>query len=435
VPVLADKDFGESNETFSVMLSDPVNGDLLKDTGIGTIIDPAFEPMLAITENEIMAESGPSAVVVSPDGTHVYVGGHIGDGSITVFERQRMSGELSNPTKYDKAVDGFEGLLLKGITDLEISSDGSYIYAVADSDNAVNVLERDADTGNLTWIAAYQNSTLLSGAVSLALSPDNQHLYVVAKTANNLRVYARDKSSGKLELIEDKTNGVAAVDGMRLATSVAVSADGRHVYVTSSGDNAIVVFGRNDDPGSGSFGQLNYIGLAKDDLNGVTGIVGASSVAVSPDGAYAFVAGQADDALAQFSREPWAGDLAWMALESYGDNGVAGLRGPLKIDVSLDGNYIYVLGFIHTGENTSNSSLVVFQRNRDHTSPDYGLLRVIQNMIDGEIPVNSEVPIDGLYSPIDMAISPDDRHLYIATNDSILVIPRLPQLIFGSGFD
>lgn len=419
VPVFADDVF-EPNETFSVTLQNAFNADLLDDTGIGTIIDPAFEPLLAITGSEVLASASPSAVVVSPDGLHVYVAGLAND-SITAFERQQGAGSLIYVTRYDAAVSGFEGMLLDGVTDIAISSDGAYLFAVASKDKALNVFARNAMTSELSHLAAIDDA-MLDGAISLALSPDNHHVYVAAEVANSLSVYAWDAATESLSFIQTKTDGAASVDGINDASSVAVSADGRHVYVTGAGDdNAIAVFARDDAPASAGFGGLAYTGLVRNELADVKGIDGVSSVAVSPDGAYLYATGEVGNALAQFEREPWGGDLSWMAEELQGDNGVAGLKGPIKVAVSQDGNYIYVLGL-------TDSSLVVFQRNRDHMSPDHGFLRVIQNMINGDNGVS------GLYSPSDMAISPDDQHVYITTLDSVLVIQRLPVLIFGSGF-
>jgi 6-phosphogluconolactonase (cycloisomerase 2 family) len=222
--------------------------------------------------------------------------------------------------------------------------------------------------------------------------------------------------------MQSLTDGIDGIDGLGRTSSIIVSADGRHVYATGEADNAFAVFSRDNHAANTGFGMLSYRGQAKDNINSVQGMVGASSIAVSPDGDYLYVSGQADNALSRFQRDPWTGMPTWLDQNVHGDSGVAGLTGPLDVRVSKDGNYVYVVSL-------TDNSLVVFQRNRDFMSPDYGKLRIIQNMIDG---VGG---VAGLNSPSDMSISPDDQHLYVVTADSVLVIQRLPVLIFGDGFN
>ena len=58
------------------------------------------------------------------------------------------------------------------------------------------------------------------------------------------------------------------------------------------------MFSRNS-----STGTLTYVEMQKDGLNGVDGLNGAYSVAVSPDGKHVSATGQIDDAVAVFSRD------------------------------------------------------------------------------------------------------------------------------------
>ena len=420
VAVLSDAEF-EPNETFDVVLSSPVNADLADDTGVATIIDPAFEPTLIVVENELLPASGPSCVTVSPDGKYVYVGGYADD-SVNVFSRQAATGALTASNSYTSASTGFENMKLNGVSDVVISDDGAFLYASAYIDGALNIFSRDPSTGELAPGAVIQDATLLNGAASLALSPDNLHLYVSAENSHTVSVYSRDPATGALTFMQSLTDGVDGVDGLGRTSSIIVSADGRHVYATGEADNAFAVFSRDNHAPNAGFGMLAYQGQAKDNINSVQGIVGASAIGISPDGEYLYVTGQADNALARFKRDPWTGLPTWLDQNIHGDSGVAGLQGPLDVRISDDGNYIYVVSL-------TDNSLVVFQRNRDFSSPDYGKLRIIQNMINGS---NG---IAGLNSPSDMTISPDDQHLYVVTADSVLVLQRLPILIFGDGFN
>ena len=91
---------------------------------------------------------------------------------------------------------------------------------------------------------------------------------------------------------------MGGVDGLDGAYSVTVSPDGKHVYAAGRADNAVAVFSRNS-----STGALTYVEMQKDGLNGVDGLNGAYSVAVSPDGKHVYATGHRENAVAVFSRD------------------------------------------------------------------------------------------------------------------------------------
>ncbi|OQX29978.1 MAG: hypothetical protein B0D92_00900 [Spirochaeta sp. LUC14_002_19_P3] len=93
-------------------------------------------------------------------------------------------------------------------------------------------------------------------------------------------------------------DGSGGVDGLSGAKFVAVSQDGKNVYVAGANEDALAVFTRNTTTGA-----LSYSTVFKDGSGGVDGLDGAESVAVSRDGKNVYVAGFADDALAVFNRE------------------------------------------------------------------------------------------------------------------------------------
>ena len=84
-----------------------------------------------------------------------------------------------------------------------------------------------------------------------------------------------------LDFVEAEFDGVGGVDGLDGAKSVAVSPDGKHVYVIGNGFYSIAVFARN-----ATTGALTFIEAVFDDVGGVNGLLGAKFVAVSPDGGH-----------------------------------------------------------------------------------------------------------------------------------------------------
>ena len=80
-------------------------------------------------------------------------------------------------------------------------------------------------------------------------------------------------------------DGTGGVDGL-MVPGVTLSSDGKHAYVTGSGDNAVSWYERN-----ASTGALSYGGVLKSGVNGVDGLDGAWGVTLSSDGKHAYVTG------------------------------------------------------------------------------------------------------------------------------------------------
>jgi DNA-binding beta-propeller fold protein YncE len=96
-------------------------------------------------------------------------------------------------------------------------------------------------------------------------------------------------------------NTVPALDG---AHSLAISSDGRSVYVTSFLDDAVGGFDRNV-----SSGVLTFLGCTDDNDSGAdlctqttNGLDGAAGIAASPDGTQVFASGFQDSSLVRFVR-------------------------------------------------------------------------------------------------------------------------------------
>ena len=87
-----------------------------------------------------------------------------------------------------------------------------------------------------------------------------------------------------VQVIEDQTGDVTE---MNYPLSLAISPDGKNIYVSSFGEHALTVFDRNLGNG-----QLSYVETHIDDQGPVTGLQGAYGVFVSSDGNHVYVASQ-----------------------------------------------------------------------------------------------------------------------------------------------
>lgn len=196
--------------------------------------------------------------------------------------------------------------------DLAVSPDGRFVYVVSDLSNSVTAFSRDLSTGALAPLGGgarcVSGSTAdgctagrsLAGANAVRISPDGKHLYVTARDSDGVAIFTRNVVTGALTqlpgangcidkrgLICTKARVVAKPNGL------AISADGKNVYVASEGDNGIAIFRRNATTGllsqsSGAAGCITNSGLGGC-TNGRV-LVNPLDVEVTPDGQHVYVA-------------------------------------------------------------------------------------------------------------------------------------------------
>jgi hypothetical protein len=108
------------------------------------------------------------------------------------------------------------------------------------------VFSRNAGTGALTYIGKVtQNDpgiTSLDGARSLAVSPDGKTLYVSAIVSNSVTAFSRDDTTGLLTLETVASQGVGGVDGLGSVSGMMADSQSRNLYAAGQTAGAVVVF-------------------------------------------------------------------------------------------------------------------------------------------------------------------------------------------------
>jgi DNA-binding beta-propeller fold protein YncE len=158
------------------------------------------------------------------------------------------------------------------------------------------------------------------GSRAIALSPDGKNVYVASSGSDAIAVFRRNARTGALTQPKGATGcaavkgagGCAEVIGLDGPNSVAVSPDGRSVYATSRASNSISVFQR--DPKSGALTQLPasagcIAGAPIPVCAAGRALVGPDVVVVSPDGENVYVGSFFGNAVAVFDRDPASGAL------------------------------------------------------------------------------------------------------------------------------
>jgi 6-phosphogluconolactonase (cycloisomerase 2 family) len=302
---------------------------------------------------------------VSPDGRHVYVAS-TADSAVAIFARNQGDGRLSFVDTRSGGAAGVEGL--QGADAVILSPGGEHAYVASLFDDAVVSFARDPDTGSLAFVERQScdfdfqlrrcfGVDGLDGPRSLALSGDGRHLYVPSFSTSSflddgaLAVLARDGQDGTLSFVQALHAGFSGPE-VTGASSAAVSPDGRNVYVTASKEATLTVFARNEENGA-----LSFVEQLRDEFGGGDGLFGAQSVVVSPDGRHVFVAASIDSALTVFERDEGSGTLNPIEVQREGVAGVRGLQSAQWATVSPDGRNVYV------ASSSTGSAVAVFALN------------------------------------------------------------------------
>jgi hypothetical protein len=218
-----------------------------------------------------------NAIGVSAVGSNVYVtaGGTFGSGDIAEFTRNASTGALGsdNPcvgSSTAPAPCSQTAPAINGTEDMAISPSGKFAYVNSSSDDAVVELSRNTTTGAMSQIGCVETSSgpaglcTTSNAVGIdiplgvAISPDGSNLYVSGAGDNAEAAFAIN-TDGTLTQLASPTDcitsnsggcGVNAATGLNGPRRVAVSPDGKNVYVAGQGSDAITVLARTPQPSS-----------------------------------------------------------------------------------------------------------------------------------------------------------------------------------------
>jgi DNA-binding beta-propeller fold protein YncE len=367
---------------------------------------------------------------------------------------------------------------LGNVRSLLVSRDGKFAYAIAADDDAVATFKRNR-RGALTFercIAAVTNTECreiplaspdgsnsgLDHPKSATLSRDGRSLYVAATSDASVTRFTRNPRNGRLTYegcitgeTETGPSGSGACkripgsanlgfgSGLSDARGLAISPDQRWLYGVATDDDSIFRFQR-----SKRNGRLTYRGCISGDSNaacrpaddtssggGDTGLDQLRSLAITRDGRSVYVASRDDDGVVEFRRSLRTGKLDQKRCHS-GNLGAAGgdpcisagvpaalgedsgLDAAEGVAVSRDGRTVYLTAAL-------DSSVVRFRRKpatgrltfRGCDTGDFDTGFFVGTGACSELSFStSEGDNSGIGTPQFLALSPDDRSLYVAAS-------------------
>jgi DNA-binding beta-propeller fold protein YncE len=403
-----------------------------------------------------IALDGAAEITVSPNGQSAYVASS-GSDAVVAFDRAGGGRLIQKPGPAACLSDTGagrcrDGTALDSPASVAVSPDGKSAYVASQFSNAVAVFDR-LRNGKLvqkpgtagcisdTGAGPCVDGTALDQADSVTVSPDGQSVYVTSLNSNAVAVFDRASDGslvqkpGLLGCISD-TGAGPCVDGTALdgAESVTVSPDGENAYVTSAStfapgnSDAVAVFDRESDgtltqkPGTAGCISESGIGRCVDGA----GLNGAGLVAISPDGQSAYVASKFGDAVAVLDRRrngrlvQKTGTGGCISGSGAGPcvDGTA-VRFPESVAVSPDGQSAYVASGI-------SDAVAVFDRAANGTlAQKPGTAGCVREGSGAGRCVGGA----GLDGPASVAVSPDGKNAYIASDisDAVALFDRKPS--------
>lgn len=461
----------ESSETFDVILSQSNNAIIQFDRGTGTILDDdgnpelrgydsiAFEPQSGSATQDVVfrlsriyeqqvsfdyqtiagtASSGSdythtSGTMVIPAGQQeVSIPVEILSDAISenieilsvqisnIVNAQPVNSEISifildssqeQQTSHNGSdVDNTMFPTLLSPSDVAFSNDNQHLY-VASLDGGGSLLHFTFDDGVLNLTSTYENSvsgfenTMFNLIRQIAISPDNKFMYAAASGNDSISQFAVDTNNGQVSFINNFTETENGDYGLREVYGITISPDGKYLYAAGSDSDSVVVFSINQTTGELSYIETETMGVDDpDDAGGTVAFMDRPlRVEVSPDGNNVYVAADFSSAIVAFDRDSVTGELSYKQSVKSGVDGVLNMLSTASLAVSGDGEHVYAIG-------RSDDSIVSFDRTSDGTlSFKLSLTKSGQNFI-------------GMDSPNAIVMNPVDSNIYVTGFDDSTMV-------------
>lgn len=215
------------------------------------------------------ALAAPEGMAISRDGTSVYVASALSN-AVAVLARDPLTGALAQPSEGSGCISEapltgcVTGVQLDGANAVAVSPSRGDVYVTSLFSNSVTAFGRSRASGGLkqkpgttaclVWLRAVGCSfgRALSSPEGLAVSPDGKNVYAAAFASGAIAVLDRGRKGAVAQkpgragcLAPRSVHGCTPARALRGVSSIALSPDGRHLYSTSFGSNAVDVFRRS----------------------------------------------------------------------------------------------------------------------------------------------------------------------------------------------
>jgi DNA-binding beta-propeller fold protein YncE len=217
-----------------------------------------------------IALGAPEGLAISGNGASVYVASALSN-AVAVLARNTSTGTLTQPSGGSGCIVNSPltgcttGAQLSGANAVTVSPGNGDAYVTSLFSNSVTSFTRSKSSGALAQKEGTAGCLVYLRAVGcsfgraliapegLAVSPDGANVYVAAFKTGAIDVLDRGRKSGSVAqkpgrpgcLAPHSVPGCTRARALRGVSSIALSPDGRYLYSTSFGSNAVDIFRRN----------------------------------------------------------------------------------------------------------------------------------------------------------------------------------------------
>ncbi len=421
-------------------------------SGVTTVVQRLTDGVIGASGTADSNLAGAAGIAVSPDGQFVYIAS-TKDGAVAVYERVQFANSsgvtfdgLEYLHAYTTSVFNTTATTPQTAT-IAVSPDGNNVYV--SGPNGLEGFVRNPSTGLLPQAL---NPVLAHTVSDIIFSEDGTRAYAVSPSTNALLVFSRGMGGALANLASYNTqldDPESVVLGSAVDAQSQTTVDDQFVYVASAGNNSIAVFDEYSADGTDTLidGNLHFLELVREGVNGVAGLGGVSvlqeSAAIN-DTTLQFNAAElnvATDTITMPTADGLVtGQNIWFDQDAQAPGGVnttagtpyyvralddfsfqlfataasaaaddlmelislttANTSGAYVLHTSLPaGAFLYALG-------TQSNTIAVFARDMDSASPTVGELSFLQE-ISNEVGNSTGGANDGLYQPNSIAAPTD----------------------------
>lgn len=333
-----------------------------------------------------------------------------------------------------------EARSMVGLSEILVSPDGRTAWGVAETSGSVVVFNRTLKNGELKQkpgtagcvsddgtdgecVFADLAGRSLAAPTRLAVSPAGDSLYVISETEATIAIFdiladgSLVQKVGTAGCIAAATAGCATSALLAEPTGIAVSPDGRSVYVTDSTLDGVLNFDRLADGSlvakAGALGCVSEDGSGGDCADG-RALTGASDLSISPGSDNVYVSAIDGDAVAVLDRavsgkitqQSGTGGCVMVDGASSNCTDARALDGPLRVVISPDGENVYVSSLV-------SGAISVFDRDQGSgalTQKEGTAGCISADGVGGECAIGRAIG-----STFDLELTIDGRSLYAAS--------------------
>ncbi|WP_210178256.1 LamG-like jellyroll fold domain-containing protein [Methylosinus sp. R-45379] len=304
---------------------------------------------------------------------------------------------------------------LTGFDAIAADPGANHIFGVSTATSSLVVVNADDGSQRQLFKEAQNNVSGLSSVSNVLVTGTDGFVITESATTGRLATFKLASATGDLSFAKSQSDGGSYYDSMRYDAATRVltttGSAGLRSYSLNTTTGALTLISTESGASSaatetiaqngftysvnastGSLTAANATTGASQTLAGATnGLVGASDVAVSPDGGFVYVTSQSGNALSVFEvTSSTTQPLVFVETLRNGADGVRGLDAPTDVAVTADGQYVLVTA---RGAN----DISVFQR--DQQTGALGFVQVVRDAVGG---------VRGLLTPTSLILGPQN---------------------------